>query len=260
MVFEKHDGWYGYLDFPSCVIHSRAMREVPSLIELSNKIRTKRPNVRGRLIFEIMIKGLEIDSFHVLNGILNRKNEQVDDVYLRVHDFLYEFKFDMVAAKRFEFAEEIVRRLDMEEVIISPLMGVSDNPKVWKKSAENVWAKGGEGIILKRLDAGYSPEKRNYDLMKIKEELTLDLLVIGIEEGQGKYKGNTGALILIDKFGIKHKVSGMTDKQRTEWWNDRTTIIDKVVEVKAMKRLKDGTLREPRFKAIRFDKLKSEID
>ena len=46
MLFEKHDGWYGYLDFPSCKIHSRALREIPSLVELSNAIRAINHNVK----------------------------------------------------------------------------------------------------------------------------------------------------------------------------------------------------------------------
>ena len=104
MIFEKHDGWYGYLDFPASTIHSRAMREIPALRELSDLIRSRRPNIRGRLIFEIMIDGLEINSFPTLNGILNRKFEQAEGVYLRVHDYLHEFRFDMPADKRVQFA------------------------------------------------------------------------------------------------------------------------------------------------------------
>ena len=131
MMFEKHDGWYGYLDFPSCKIHSRALREIPSLVELSNAIRAKRPQCKGRLISEIMIAGLEIDSFPELNGRLNRKHEQVEDVYLRVHDYIADFKFDMPAKMRYQYAQEIVERLDMPQVILSPLLGVSSDPIQW---------------------------------------------------------------------------------------------------------------------------------
>tara|TARA_R110000822_G_scaffold46604_4_gene123983 strand:+ start:1209 stop:2081 length:873 start_codon:yes stop_codon:yes gene_type:complete len=261
MMLEKHDGWYGFLDFPSCKIHSRAMREIPSLVELSNTIRAKRPQIKGRLIFEIMIDGLEIDSFYELNGILNRKYEQVDDVYLRVHDYLPDFKFDMPAHKRYKFAEEVVRRLELPNIVrMSKFLGSSVAPTTWQVTAERVWAKGGEGVILKRCEGIYMPEKRNFELMKIKEELTLDLQVIDKFEGDGKYAGTLGGLIVIDSHEIKHRVSGMTDAQRDAWWKRPEAIINKVVEIKAMKRLKDGSLREPRFKAIRYDKSISEID
>lgn len=258
MISQKDDGWYGYLDFPSCIIHSRAMREIPALRDLSNAIRAQRPNCKGRLIFEIMIEGLEVDSFHILNGRLNRKSEQCEDVYLRVHDYIPDFKFDMPARTRYQFASEVVQRLGMPSVRMNPLLGVSSDPIQWQDYAEKVWEKGLEGVILKRSDGIYSPEKRNFELMKIKEELTLDLAVTGMYEGEGKYQGTLGGLLVKGLDGITHRVSGMTDAQRHEWWGDSSAIINKVVEIKAMKKLKDGSLREPRFKAIRWDKVETD--
>jgi len=257
-VFEKHDGWFGYLDFPSCKIHSRACREIPALQELSNKIREVRPDCKGRLIFEIMIEGLEVDSFPELNGILNRKYEQAEDVYIKVHDYLPDWNFELPFRTRYNYATEIVDRLRLPEVRMSAILGVSGNPSVWHSHAEKIWEFGGEGVILKRIDAPYSPEKRNFDLMKIKEELTLDLKVVGMFEGEGKYIGTLGGLIVLDKFNLEHRVSGMTDVQRDMWWQDPTLIKGKIVEIKAMKRLKDGSLREPRFKAVRWDKVETD--
>lgn len=260
MVFEKHDGWYGYIDLPSCTIHSRAMRVIPALRDFCLEIQGKAPNVRGRLLFEIMIEGMEVDSFHTLNGILNRKHEQADDVYLRVHDFIPLKQNEMSAKTRYEFASEIVSRFSDSRVRTSPLLGVSSNPDEWQALAAKVWEKGGEGVILKRSNAPYSFEKRNADLMKIKEEVTLDLLVVDVIGGEGKYSHTLGALIVQGKNGIKHKISGMTDAERDDWWMKPNDIKGKVVEVKAMKVLKDGTLREPRYKAVRFDKSPTEID
>jgi DNA ligase-1 len=96
--------------------------------------------------------------------------------------------------------------------------------------------------------------------MKIKEEVSKDLAVVGMVEGEGKYQGTLGALIVQSRDGTKHQVSGMTDDQRERWWNSKELIIGQVVEVKAMKELPDGQLREPRFKCIRHDKTLAEID
>ena len=112
---------------------------------------------------------------------------------------------------------------------------------------------------MKRLDAHYSPGAWIADLLKIKEELTLDLLVVDVEEGEGKYEGMLGKLIVQEKDGTQHKVSGMTDEERRLWWNRPSIIIGQVVEVKAMKRLPNGSLREARFKAIRHDKTAMDI-
>ena len=262
MLFEKHDGWFGYLDFPSCVIHSRAQREIPAVRELSNLIRSKRPDVKGRLIFEIMIEGLEVDSFHELNGILNRKNEQAEDVYLQVHDFIPDFQFCTMAFKhRYNFAAEIVDRLALPEVRLSPLLGISSEPDLWYSLAAEIQYRGGEGLILKGSDSLYAPEKRNSHLMKIKEEITVEMEVQGVVEGQGEHEGMCGKLICKDERGQKHEI-GMgcaKHEERTQWFITPSEIIGKVVEVKAMKKLADGKYREPRFKAIRHDKEVHEL-
>jgi DNA ligase-1 len=79
-------------------------------------------------------------------------------------------------------------------------------------------------------------------------------------KGEGKYSDTLGALLVRDKNGITHTISGMTDGQRELWWENPLLIQGKVVEVKAMKELPDGSLREPRFKCIREDKTIGDID
>ncbi len=260
MMFEKHDGWFGTWDFPEKVIRSSSGREIPSLRDFAIELGQKMPKVRGRLIFEIMIEDLEYDSFPELNGILNRHHEQADDVYLRVHDFLVDFKCSMIAHTRYKLAEEIIQRMNDSRIRMSPMLGTSTQSSTWLNTAKRIWEKGGEGIILKHCEAVYMPEKRNFTLMKIKEELTLDMLAVELVEGAGKYTGTTGALVVMEASGLKHNVSGMTDAMRDDWWTDKNTILGKVVEIKAMKRLVDGSLREPRFKAIRWDKNSKDID
>ncbi len=268
-IFEKYDGWYGYMDLFGSDIYSRAGRKIPSLRELSEKIRPHLPKVRGRLIFEIMIEGLEIDSFPTLNGILNRKHEQADDVYLMVHDFVpFGESSDAPFKYRYNLVREIVDKIGLPEVRVAPIIGThtitdpSSNLPL-KLHANQVWERGGEGIILKDINAPYMPEKRNHTLLKIKEELTLDMVVYGVEAGKvgGKYENTLGTLLVREKSGLTHTVSGMTDEQRDRWWAGKDIIVGRVVEIKAMKRNKDdGSLREPRFKAIRWDKGVDDID
>ena len=262
MMFQKHDGWFGYLDFPACVITSRAHREIPALKELSDLIRSRRPQVKGRLIFEIMIIDLEIDSFHELNGILNRKSEQAEGAYLRVHDFIPNFGFcDMPAHKRFNYAKEIVGRLSLDEVMPCLLLGFSNDPKRWHQMAEKIQSKGGEGLILKASESQYQPDKRNSNLMKIKEEVSVEMVVTKVVEGLGEHEGQAGKLVCKDEIGQLHEIGMgcMKHPERREIFADPSLIINAVVEVKAMKKLKDGKYREPRFKARRFDKEVHEL-
>ena len=262
MMFEKHDGWFGFLDFPSCIIHSRQLREIPSVKELSDKIRQHRPDVKGRLIFEIMIEGMEVDSFHELNGILNRKYEQAEDVYLMVHDFIPDFQFcTMTTHHRYQFAKEIVSRIGLPQVRLSPVLGVSQNPNEWQAMAEKIQAKGGEGLILKARNAQYTAGKRISTLMKIKEEVTVEMLVTDIIEGKGDHEGMAGKLICKDEVGQLHEIGMgcMGHEERVYVFQHPDNIAGKVVEVKAMKKLQDGKYREPRFKTRRFDKEVHEL-
>ena len=59
---------------------------------------------------------------------------------------------------------------------------------------QKMLSQGLEGTILKNQDAKWS-NTRSKDLVKLKEENTIDLLVIDIEEGSGDFEGGLGAII-----------------------------------------------------------------
>ena len=263
IITPKHDGWYGYMDFPECKIRSRAGREIPSLEWLSNKLRgmyKRISSLRGRLIFEILLT--DVEEFSELNGILNRKYESADNAYLVVHDFVAEWNPNIIAGTRLEMAREVVNVGKTGELVDINVLNISSDPDVWRRHVEDVWDNDGEGVICKRRLGIYTPDTKNYDLMKIKKKITTELLVVDWEYGRkdSKYKDTVGTLTCTDKAGRIYNISGMSDFQRHEWFGNFMTIKGEVVEVEAMERSSKGKLREPRFKAIRFDKHASEID
>jgi hypothetical protein len=257
-IFEKLDGWYVYIDYindkwqPLC---SSAGRPIPSLeYLLVNFKKLKAPKTPTRFIFEATIPG---KLFHELNGILNRKYELAENVVLNLHDVVQIEYYKTQFMNRYRLAYLYIKQLEdvlYEQVKLAQILCITKQHEHFDFYFQNILDKNGEGIILKAYNAGYSFGKRNSDMMKIKEEVTLDLQVIDVLEGQGKYKDTTGTLLCRRKNGVGIQVSGMTDKQREEWWEDKRSILGKIVEVKAMKELPDGTLREPRFKCIRWDK------
>lgn len=265
LITEKYDGWMGYLDVNadySNSIMSRQQRVIPSLLGLSCSINDRLETIaaiEGRFIFEILI--LHSPEFKDLNGILNRSKGDCEarKAYLRVHDYIPLNGEHHTAEDRYGWSQAWVARLNHRHVKGTPLLGIGD-VDLLQEHAETVWERGGEGAIGKRTDAGYSAGKRNLDILKVKCEVTLDLLVVGIEEGTGKYAGTIGALVVRDKAGVLNKVSGMSDEERDLWWTTPTLIINQVVEVQAMQILDNGSLREGRMKAVRHDKLISEID
>lgn len=115
---------------------------------------------------------------------------------------------------------------------------------------------GWEGIMLK-LDAPYV-RKRTTNMLKIKEFDTLDLKVLRVNEGTGKFAGTLGS-VTVDFEGNEVDVgSGFDDSLRAEIWKDPNIILDKVIEVQYFEitQNKDGkpSLRFPIFKGIRYDK------
>jgi DNA ligase-1 len=119
---------------------------------------------------------------------------------------------------------------------------------------------GCDGTVLKRMDSLYE-FKRTKTWLKVKPVLDCDCLVVGMEEGTGKYKGMLGALRVIPALnGVDGKpitaitkVSGMDDDQRLAWWCMPSVIEGKMIEVSYRKVNPSGKLVEPRFVRIRTD-------
>lgn len=123
--------------------------------------------------------------------------------------------------------------------------------------ATDMVKQGYEGIMVKDVDAPYEC-KRGTAWLKWKPNITVDLTIVGVEEGTGRNKGRLGALVCegVDQGQlIKTNVgSGLTDANRDSFWQNKDSLIGQIVEVKAdvITQNQDGTysLRFPRF--IRF--------
>jgi len=113
---------------------------------------------------------------------------------------------------------------------------------------------GYEGLVLKNPKAAYQL-KRSKDWLKIKAVKSEDLPIVGFFEGEGKYEGSLGGVIVQRKNGKEVKVgSGFSDDYRTEIWSNQHLYVGKLIEVHYHEVTPDGSLRHPRFKGFRLDK------
>lgn len=208
------------------------------------------------------------ENFQELMKQLNRKsNVKTDDAYLNVFDILplTEFKAgvsEMGQRRRNNFLNTFkgiledtgcIKVLPWIEVDLDTFIGEME----FKDFNQKCLDEGFEGIMVKDPDAKYEC-KRSTSWLKIKPFITVDLAIVGFEEGTGKNQGRLGAIICEgEDDGRKISVNvggGFTDDERTANWECKETMVGQVVEVRAdaVSQNQDGTysLRFPRF--IRF--------
>lgn len=127
--------------------------------------------------------------------------------------------------------------------------------------AHRYMAAGEEGAVLKNRN-GLWQNKRVKDAVKMKRLETADLLCIGWEEGDGKYKGKIGALTVTDgsKTMETNVGTGLDDAERGA---DPDTYVGKIIEVGyeyviQAKGAEKRRLYTPRFICVRHDKHKPD--
>lgn len=261
IVTEKLDGWFGYIDFVEGVcgnITSGAGRSIPSMIWAKDVF--QKINISGnvRLIFEIIIPSVP---FHILNGIFNRSigECQATDARFRLHDIV-DFNNNVTAINRVEILKALDLSRVSEYIEVIPVLAVTNDKEVWMEHFKEVTDRGGEGIVIKQASSYYQPEKRNSSLMKVKLESTFDLECIGVFNTIGE-KGNSNLnATLKRKNGVVITVRIPKDEDVKLFESNGWEIVGKVVEVKCMCELVGGMLREPRFVAVRHNKLIGDID
>lgn len=213
-------------------------------------------------------------SFQQLMTQARRKTDvDASDSYYYVFDIMTREDFfrgncNMPQRKRNEILQKLreanIRRAE-DPISIVPGIDVdldtAEGHDVMRRFADDAIAAGYEGIMIKNIDAPYEC-KRSSHWMKWKPTITVDLAIVGFEEGTGRNVGRLGAFICegVDN-GRKIRTnvgSGFSDEQRQAFWDNRDNLLNDIIEVEAdaVTQNQDGTysLRFPRFKRFRgFD-------
>jgi DNA ligase-1 len=144
-----------------------------------------------------------------------------------------------------------------------PVLYKGSDTSMITKFLDEAIANDQEGVMINICDAPYE-FKRTTNLLKVKKMQTMDLEIIGFEEGSGKYKDTLGAILVRYKNGNIVKVgSGFTDWLRSEIWNNQNKYQGVVSEIQYFEETTndDGgeSLRFPIFKDFRPDKTEADF-
>jgi len=136
-------------------------------------------------------------------------------------------------------------------------LDTADGQSKMRQFADAAVEQGYEGIMIKDLDAPYECRRSSF-WMKWKPTITVDLEIVGFEQGTGRNADRLGAIICEgDDNGRRISVnvgSGLSDSDRDDFWSRRDLLLGRIVEVQAdaVTQNQDGSysLRFPRF--LRF--------
>lgn len=145
---------------------------------------------------------------------------------------------------------------------VNPILCISndiDQHILWYKAMIEA---GEEGIMLIQASSKYEPGKRSNDWVKMKKFKDIDLEVMDLLEGDDKYEGMLGS-VLVRYKGHDVKVgSGFSDYQRKLYWDNPNEILHKIIEITHQGESSNKTggisLNCPIFKGVRLDKTKGD--
>jgi DNA ligase-1 len=220
---------------------------------------------KGSFVFDGEVVG---NSFQALMKQAQRKsNANTDDMVYHIFDIIpmADFERGYWNAQQFKRTEillgnkeliETESNLKVTDGILVDLNTAKGHDQL-RRYADDAIEAGLEGIMIKTWEAPYECKRSSF-WMKWKPVITVDLNIVGFEEGTGRNLGRLGAIIcegVDNERDICVNVgSGLSDANRDEYWSARDDLLGRVVEVAAdaVTQNQDGTysLRFPRF--LRF--------
>ena len=159
-------------------------------------------------------------------------------------------------------AELLFHQGDFQYFELLPILYRGDDTNEITRILEEEVSNGEEGIMINILDGKYE-FKRTNNLLKVKKMQTMDLEIIGFEEGTGRLVGKLGAVLVRYKNGNVVKVgSGFSDELRVVIWANQSDYLGNICEIQYFEETTnaDGgeSLRFPIFKDFRPDKTEAD--
>lgn len=264
-ITEKLDGIRCtiYIQNGEIVIKTRQGKDITGLVQIEEVILR---NIKDLENFALDGELLSIGSSpqdvykHTMEKVQNKNDIKTGIEFrvfdaIRLNDFLEKKNIEPYWIRRSRilsiFANEEL--LDSPFINPVPLLYSGEDESVIMGLLDLVVSQGKEGLMI-NLDKPYE-FKRTSNLLKVKKMHTMDLKIIGFEEGTGKNKNNLGALVVDFKGNSVGVGSGLSDDLRREIWDNQNKYINRIVEIQYFEVSKDKngieSLRFPVFKTFR---------
>lgn len=198
-------------------------------------------------------------ALEVLSGYVSPNRvqpvEETLSLYLAFFDFipLPDFIAGACPNRFSERQEELNKRLVLRPGdVILPYVRV---PRSKLNSLSDSVTRRGEEGIVGYVDTDWQAGHKGWRTVKIVNVVSYDLECVGIEEGEGKYKGKAANLLFRWRDGVTIPVmlgKGYTHEDAEMYFNNPP--IGKIFEVSALSESSKGVLRLPKVKRERYDK------
>ena len=237
---------------------------------------TEQTELSKRIYTNLSIKKFDIDNnlrsdqFSKTSGLINSKKEKTGLVYN-----IFDIQCSLSYAERREILTDIEYhcKYNDKEIRILPvlfMLGRDYRMEELINSLNIVTRMGGEGLMVNLGSRPYE-HKRTSSLLKYKGVQTMDMRVMAVVPGTGKYELAAGALLCEARQGdTLYSCSvgtGLSDMQRYDWLAHPEHIVNAIVEVAyfdlsqsiELHGTKQYSLRFPRLKSVRFDKKDTSV-
>jgi DNA ligase-1 len=250
--------------------YTRAGQKYEGLVDLEQEMLEKFPDnvcLDGEITLLSRGNLSSKEAYKETMKIVRTKDKEKHGIKMQVFDYMTaeDFKLqqcDQPYRLRRAYVDQLFNMIDFRYFELLPLLYVGSNTELIPTILDDEIANGEEGIMINIYDAPYE-FKRTNNLLKVKKMQTMDLEIIGFEEGEGRLAGTLGAVLVRYKNNNVVKVgSGFSDTLRKEIWQNRDSHLGAICEIQYFEETTnaDGgeSLRFPVFKDFRPDKLEAD--
>lgn len=181
--------------------------------------------------------------------------ENADQLVYVVFDVLHLLGVDLTAQGQepvtYEDRRHLLERLSCSDAVITedgPLRVAWSVPIACTDDvvdlAGQVWARDGEGLILKRRESLYRPGKRTKDWLKVKQLRSATLTVTGFQAGT---MSENSIVVLRDDDGIETSVKWKNLEELAKIDADPSASVGRRLVIEYQERTPDGGYRHPRW-------------